>query len=56
MTNADDARLHNVHPEMGDNDHYLTRDDVALEGLGYKPELKRSFSKLETFGVAFSIM
>ena len=31
-------------------------DDVRLEGLGYKPELKRNFSRLETFGVAFSIM
>ncbi|KAL7420678.1 polyamine transporter tpo5 [Cryptotrichosporon argae] len=33
-----------------------TRDDTRLEDLGYRPELKRSFSKLETFGVAFSIM
>ncbi|KAL1413749.1 polyamine transporter tpo5 [Vanrija albida] len=57
MTNADaDAARRNAHPETGDSEHYLTRDDVALEGLGYKPELKRSFSKLETFGVAFSIM
>lgn len=38
-------------------DHpHLTRDDIGLEGLGYRPELKRNFSKLETFGVAFSIM
>lgn len=34
----------------------LTRDDARLEDLGYRPELKRNFSKLETFGVAFSIM
>lgn len=35
---------------------HLTRDDLGLEDLGYRPELKRNFSKLETFGVAFSIM
>lgn len=35
---------------------WLTKDDAALEGLGYRPELKRNFSSLETFGVAFSIM
>lgn len=35
---------------------WLTRDDAALEGLGYRPELKRNFSSMETFGVAFSIM
>ncbi|BEI94486.1 uncharacterized protein CcaverHIS019_0700580 [Cutaneotrichosporon cavernicola] len=29
---------------------------MGLEDLGYRPELKRNFSKLETFGVAFSIM
>ncbi|KAL1407932.1 polyamine transporter tpo5 [Vanrija albida] len=34
----------------------LTKDDARLEDLGYKPELKRAFSKLEVFGVAFSIM
>ncbi|TXT04323.1 hypothetical protein VHUM_04210 [Vanrija humicola] len=34
----------------------LTRDDARLEDLGYKPELKRAFSRLEVFGVAFSIM
>ncbi|RSH91639.1 GABA-specific high-affinity permease [Saitozyma podzolica] len=32
------------------------QDDTRLETLGYRPELKRSFSRLETFGVAFSIM
>lgn len=30
--------------------HALTRDDARLEDLGYKPELKRTFTKLETFG------
>jgi hypothetical protein len=28
----------------------MTRDDARLEDLGYKPELKRNFSKFETFG------
>lgn len=28
----------------------LTKDDARLEDLGYRPELKRNFSKLETFG------
>lgn len=30
----------------------MTRDDARLEDLGYKPELKRNFSKFETFGGA----
>ncbi len=42
----------------GDGEHHahLTKDDMGLEDLGYRPELRRNFSKLETFGVAFSIM
>lgn len=32
------------------------RDDALLAELGYKAELKRSFSVLQVFGVAFSIM
>ena len=32
------------------------QDVFRLEDLGYRQELKRSFSRLETFGVAFSIM
>lgn len=32
------------------------RDNSRLADLGYQPELKRDFSALETFGVAFSIM
>lgn len=31
-------------------------DDAKLEALGYKQELKRSFSMFETFGLAFSII
>lgn len=36
-----------VSVEMGGT---MTRDDARLEDLGYKPELKRNFSKFETFG------
>lgn len=31
-------------------------DATRLADLGYRPELRRDFSALETFGVAFSIM
>lgn len=34
----------------------IDKDDALLEELGYKPELKRNFSVLQVFGVAFSIM
>lgn len=44
------------HGAKGRLSKHLTRDDLGLEDLGYRPELKRNFSKLETFGVAFSIM
>lgn len=48
----DDTHTHTAEPRrvsvaMGGN---MTRDDARLEDLGYKPELKRNFSKLETFG------
>lgn len=33
-----------------------TADDALLMELGYKPELKRNFSMIEVFGIAFSIM
>jgi hypothetical protein len=34
----------------------LGRDDALLATLGYKAELKREFTPLEVFGLAFSIM
>jgi len=34
----------------------LGRDDALLASLGYKAELKREFTPLEVFGLAFSIM
>jgi hypothetical protein len=34
----------------------LSRDDTLLASLGYKAELKREFTALEVFGLAFSIM
>lgn len=51
-------------PSVAKNDTYpgdddgtgSIRDNSRLADLGYRPELKRDFSALETFGVAFSIM
>jgi len=34
----------------------LSQDDALLASLGYKAELKREFTALEVFGLAFSIM
>lgn len=34
----------------------VSKDDALLEELGYKPELKRNFSVIQVFGIAFSIM
>jgi hypothetical protein len=34
----------------------LGRDDALLATLGYKAELKREFTALEVFGLAFSII
>jgi hypothetical protein len=34
----------------------LGKDDALLASLGYKAELKREFTALEVFGVAFSII
>jgi hypothetical protein len=41
---------------VGNNRPGSIRDNLRLADLGYRPELKRDFSALETFGVAFSIM
>jgi hypothetical protein len=34
----------------------LSKDDALLATLGYKAELKREFTRLEVFGLAFSII
>src|SRR5271156_5438943 len=34
----------------------LSKDDTLLASLGYKAELKREFTALEVFGLAFSII
>lgn len=34
----------------------LTPDEALLASLGYKQEFRREFSKLEVFGVSFSII
>lgn len=36
--------------------HFTNKDDALLAELGYKAELKRNFSVIEVFGIAFSIM
>lgn len=41
---------------MGNNREQIAKDNALLMKLGYKPELKRSFSPFQVFGVAFSIM
>lgn len=46
--NAKDVSAEVIDPQL--------RDDARLTDLGYRPELRRNFSSLETFGVAFSIM
>ncbi|MCJ1475515.1 GABA-specific high-affinity permease [Lambiella insularis] len=40
-----------AHPELGGAD-----DAAVLAKLGYKQELRRNFSMIEVFGIAFSIM
>lgn len=39
-----------------ENNNGLSKDDALLAQLGYKAELKRNFSIIQVFGVAFSIM
>jgi hypothetical protein len=43
-----------------ENEHKLEsdlgKDDALLASLGYKAELKREFTALEVFGLAFSII
>lgn len=45
---------HDAH--LMDDGTASVRDNTRLADLGYRPELRRDFSALETFGVAFSIM
>lgn len=37
-------------------DHDVSSDDAIIMGLGYKPEFKRDFNLLTTFGVSFSVL
>lgn len=37
-------------------EYNVDKDDELLMNLGYTPELKRNFSPLQVFGIAFSIM
>ena len=34
----------------------VTKDEAVLASLGYKQEFKREFSRLEIFGIGFSIV
>lgn len=42
--------------QKGDDIVPESRDDALLAELGYKAELKRNFSVIQVFGIAFSIM
>jgi hypothetical protein len=42
--------------EISKLEQELSQDDALLATLGYKAELKREFTALEVFGLAFSIM
>ena len=43
-------------PSVEKGEGTVTGDDAFLATLGYKQEFKREFSKLELFGVSFSII
>lgn len=49
MSEKEDSQLETGQPAV-------SKDDRLLITLGYKPELKRNFSILQVFGIAFSIM
>lgn len=44
------------HGDISKLESDLSQDDALLASLGYKAELKREFTALEVFGLAFSIM
>lgn len=50
-SNNDHHQPHSKH-----NGTTSIHDNTRLADLGYRAELRRDFSALETFGVAFSIM
>lgn len=50
------AKHDTFQPQLADDGTASIRDNTRLADLGYRPELRRDFSALETFGVAFSIM
>jgi hypothetical protein len=37
-------------------DKTVNRDELLLNSLGYKQELRRAFTPIEVFGLAFSII
>ncbi|KAF4550558.1 GABA-specific permease-like protein [Elsinoe fawcettii] len=55
------AELHDIHDrnvaDLVTAEGLTTEDDAkVLAAMGYKQELKRNFTKIEVFGIAFSIM
>lgn len=51
-----DAEKYHMQPTLSKAQQTQLKDDELLMNLGYKPELRRNFSPLEVFGIAFSIM
>ncbi|KIL59816.1 hypothetical protein M378DRAFT_84638 [Amanita muscaria Koide BX008] len=43
-------------PDLSDNGVNVNADDDLLASFGYKPELKRNFTRFEIFGLGFSII
>lgn len=56
LATESDPSMAKDNANMMDDGLGTVRDNTRLADLGYRPELRRDFSALETFGVAFSIM
>lgn len=56
-SNMDSVFQHNTDDaDIVEKSSVFNKDDALLAELGYKAELKRNFSVIQVFGVAFSIM
>jgi hypothetical protein len=56
LPNYSSNEQHRIDPEIAKIEEELDKDNALLASLGYKAELKREFTALEVFGLAFSIM
>lgn len=55
--NPEDPSIHPILTKTGDGEVLASDADAeVLARMGYKQELKRNFTALEVFGIAFSIM